>query len=173
MSDTDWKCDLCGRKREGGEKPPQGWVNTLRPCSFSGEMEDVVICGSCMACIDAARLADVNGLAKRIAKATYRFVQDGPYDRVPGEDFRECERMVSNILAPLLAENKRLMAESDARFQMQAQRDEARAESERRLKLLVECRFYVAVHGTAPTKAEDKTNWDLLTRIDAETGGAK
>lgn len=84
------------------------------------------------------------------------------------EEAKKQEMMphIAEMLAPLLAENERLRAESDARFQMQVQRDEARAESERRLKLLVECKQH-------PWQLGSEKYHDLLTRVYAETGGAK
>lgn len=56
MSDTDWKCDLCGRKQDGGEKPPQGWMLLVIPDRYTNLNEERVLCGYCVEVVRAPHL---------------------------------------------------------------------------------------------------------------------
>lgn len=87
--------------------------------------------------------------------------------------------VIAEAIAPIYAELERLKSDSDFRFQMQAQRDEARATIDRMRKLLGDLRSYVKHDRLCVLEQHDTEDFSickcglkaLLTGIDAVIGG--
>lgn len=52
---------------------------------------------------EQAALPAVEEMAEKITRISYRHAQDGPYDKVPGEDLKDCQRKIAPLLTPLYA----------------------------------------------------------------------